>query len=97
MGWFLINKKMPLGIGTVIAGAGAVGLGVTLTPILLGFGTAGIAAGSAAAAIQSGIGAVQAGSLFATLQSLGMTGALTTGAVGSGITTVIGGIAALIP
>ena len=88
---------MPFGIGTIIAGAGAVGLTATLGPILLGFGTAGIAAGSAAAAIQSGIGAVQAGSLFATLQSLGMTGALTSGAIGSGITTVVGGIAALIP
>ena len=88
---------MPFGIGTALARVGAIGLGVTMTPILLGFGAAGIAAGSVAASIQSGIGAVAAGSTFATLQSLGMTGALATGATMSGITTVLGGIAALIP
>ena len=88
---------MPFGVGTAIAGLGALGLGVTVTPILLGFGAAGIAAGSVAASIQSGIGAVAAGSTFATLQSLGMTGALATGAIGSGLTTAIGGILALVP
>ncbi|XP_011705007.1 PREDICTED: interferon alpha-inducible protein 27-like protein 2B [Wasmannia auropunctata] len=40
----------------------------------LGFGLAGISAGSIAASWQASIGAVAAGSLFATLQSLGASG-----------------------
>ncbi|WZH44453.1 uncharacterized protein QYS62_005477 [Fusarium acuminatum] len=41
---------------------------------ILGFGAAGITAGSAAAGIQSGIGSVIAPGLFATLQSAGAGG-----------------------
>ncbi|XP_031629586.1 interferon alpha-inducible protein 27-like protein 1 [Contarinia nasturtii] len=54
---------------------------------LLGFGTAGVAAGSAAAAWQSSIGAVAAGSIFAILQSLGATGlgVLLFGSIGAGM------------
>ena len=64
----------------------------------MGFGTAGIAAGSAAAAIQSSIGAVTAGSTFATMTSLGMTGTFTTMAtVSSSITGIGAAIDALIP
>ena len=77
-------------IGGSLAAAG--GLGATL----LGFGTAGIAAGSLAAATQATIGNVAAGSLFASLTSLGMTGAFTTTAAGGGITAAIGAIIALI-
>jgi hypothetical protein len=40
----------------------------------LGFGQAGVVAGSTAAGIQSGIGLVQAGSWFAYGQSLGALG-----------------------
>ena len=75
--------------GTLVAVGG---LGATL----FGFGAAGVAAGSLAAATQATIGNVAAGSLFATLTSWGMTGALTTTAAGGGVTAVIGAIAALL-
>ena len=78
-----IFRKISIGIGI----AGGVVAGAALIPIALGFGTAGVVAGSAAAAIQSGIGNVAAGSLFAICQSLGMTGffatAATAGAAGA--------------
>ena len=65
-----------------------------LIPIGLGFGTAGITAGSAAAAAQSAIGPVAAGSTFATMTSLGMTGVFSTLAgVGSAITAAGAAIA----
>ncbi len=79
----------------LIAGGGlatALGLGSTL----FGFGTAGVIAGTAAAATQAAIGNVAAGSLFATMTSLGMQGILAGTAVGGGITTAIGAIAALL-
>ena len=78
----------------IIGGALATtaGLGATL----FGFGTAGVVAGSLAAGTQAAIGNVAAGSLFATLTSWGMTGALTTTAAGGGITTALGVIAALL-
>jgi hypothetical protein len=50
--------------------------------MLAGFGAGGVAAGSFVAVWQSSIGSVGAGSLFATLQSLGATGTLLTGAYG---------------
>lgn len=52
-----------------------------LVPLCLGFGPAGIAAGSAAAAMQASIGCVAAGSAFAVFQSLGATGVLTSASV----------------
>ena len=67
--------------------ASAVGLGGTL----LGFGTAGVVAGSAAA-----IGNVAAGSLFATMTSLGMQGIFAGTAIGGGISTVLGAVASLL-
>ena len=63
-------RNVLVGVGI----AGGVVAGASLLPMALGFGTAGIAAGSTAAAIQSGIGNVAAGSLFSIMQSLGMTG-----------------------
>ena len=42
-------------------------------PLLAGFGTKGVIAGSAAAAWQSSIGSVAAGSNFAYLQAFGAT------------------------
>ncbi|KIL84250.1 hypothetical protein FAVG1_12487 [Fusarium avenaceum] len=59
-----------------------VGVAVVAVPALvagpllgaLGFGAAGVTAGSAAAGIQSGIGSVVAPGLFATLQSAGAGG-----------------------
>jgi hypothetical protein len=65
-------------------------LGIALTPILAGFGTAGIAAGSAAAAAQSSIGAVAGGSLFATLQSWGMLGYYAIGTGAGVVATALG-------
>lgn len=64
--------------------------GVFAAPIILGFGTAGVAAGSTAAAIQSGIGCVQAGSAFSTMTSLGMQGILAKGAATGVGTAAIG-------
>lgn len=52
-----------------------------LVPLCLGFGPAGVAAGSAAAAMQASIGCVAAGSAFAVFQSLGATGVLTSASV----------------
>ena len=76
-------KKVAKGVAI----GGAVVTGVALAPVAIGFGSAGIVAGSIAAGIQSLIGNVAAGSLFATMTSLGMTGAFTT-------TAAVGGTAA---
>ncbi|CAE6509445.1 unnamed protein product [Rhizoctonia solani] len=60
----------------IAAGVGAVvAILVPLTIATLGFGPAGVAAGSAAAAWQAAVygGLVPAGSIFAILQYLGMT------------------------
>lgn len=57
----------------------------------LGFKAAGIAAKSIAAGMQAGVGNVAAGSGFATLQSWGATGLLTTTGV-VGVAIVGGGL-----
>jgi hypothetical protein len=67
--------------GGLIVGA------VGLAPIMFGFGTAGVAAGSLAAGTQSTIGAVSAGSWFATVTSLGMKGVFVKTAVAGGVST----------
>ena len=77
----------------LIGGGLATALGVGGS--LLGFGTTGIVAGSAAAA-QAAIGNVAAGSAFAALTSLGMKGIFAGTAIGGGITSAIGAIAALL-
>ena len=69
------NLNMPViaGLGAVSAGLTTMG-GVVLTmPVLAGFGTDGVLAGSVAAAWQSSIGSVAAGSNFAALQTFGAT------------------------
>ena len=76
-------KKIAKGVAI----GGAVVTGVALAPVAIGFGSAGIVAGSIAAGIQSLIGNVTAGGIFATMTSLGMTGAFTT-------TAAVGGTAA---
>jgi Interferon-induced 6-16 family len=85
--WMQQNKHwlMP----TVIAGGALLGglLGIFAVPAVLGvvgFGAAGVTAGSAAAALQSSIGSVAAGSLFAGAQSAA-AGGLAAGTV-AGIT-----------
>lgn len=60
-------------LGALIGGVAAVSAATFALPIL-GFGSAGVAAGSVAAGVQSLIGSVSAGSLFALLQSVGATG-----------------------
>jgi hypothetical protein len=63
---------------------------VCITPVVVGFGTAGVAAGSVAAGIQSSIGIVQGGSLFATATSLGMKGVFLKGAIAGGLSSLGG-------
>ena len=75
----------------ILIGAGA----ILTVPTLLGFGGAGIVAGSVAAATQAAIGNVAAGSLFATMTSLGMTGVLSTLSF-TGVGSIAAGIAAAI-
>jgi len=71
----------------VVGGVGALALApVVLT--VVGFGSAGIAAGSVAAAAQSYVGVVTAGSTIAALQSAGAAG------IGLGAKAAIGGIGA---
>jgi len=65
-------------------------VGVAFFPIILGFGTAGVAAGSIAAATQAVIGNVAAGSLFATTTSFVMSGAAAT-TITAGAATAVGG------
>ena len=79
----------------VILGAGAIITVVSLAPIIAGFGTVGIAAGSTAAAVQSGMGCVAAGSWFASMTSLGMQGVFVYGAAG-GATVAVGAGAAIL-
>ena len=52
--------------------------GLFYSPVLLGFGGAGIGAGTIAATIQSAIGPIAAQSAFATVQSLAASGELST-------------------
>jgi hypothetical protein len=66
-----------------------VGIGVAVVatvPILIGFGTAGIGAGTVAAGLQATIGNVAAGSSFATITSWGMSGYFVTTAIGGAAT-----------
>ena len=80
-------------VGNVLIGTGIIVTAVGLSPLLCGFGSAGIVAGSAAASIQAAVGNVAAGSLFASMTSMGMTGTFTTIAV-AGVTTTGVGVAA---
>lgn len=77
-------------IGKFLAIGGAVVAAGAAFPIVIGFGTAGIAAGSIAAGIQSAIGNIAAGSLFASMTSVGMTGGFATAAAGGAVTSAIG-------
>ena len=84
-------KKIGIGLGIT----GGVILGIALIPITMGFGTAGIVAGSVAAGIQASIGSVVAGSAFAVCTSLGMTGVFASSAT-VGAILGLGGLAAYI-
>ena len=84
------NTFKKIGIGAAVAGG--VITGVALIPITLGFGGAGIIAGSVAAGIQAAIGNVAAGSSFAICTSLGMTGIFASSAAVGAILGV-GGLA----
>ena len=61
--------------------------------LLLGFGTAGVAAESVAAAAQSAIGNVSAHSVFATMTSLGMKGAFVATSIKGGAVAAVGAVA----
>ena len=87
------NIWKKIGIGEAVAGG--VIAGVALIPITLGFGGAGIVAGSVAAGIQATIGNVAAGSTFAICTSLGMTGVFASSAAVGAILGA-GGLAAYI-
>ncbi len=79
-------------IGKGLAIAGGVISDVALIPIALGFGGAGIVAGSVAAGIQAAIGNVAAGSAFAICTSLGMTGVFASSAAVGAILRGAGGL-----
>ena len=81
-----------VGFGDILAIVGTAAVVISVLPIIAGFGTAGVAAGSIAAGVQSGIGNVAAGSAFSTLTSLGMKGALVKGAC-AGTTSLAAGAA----
>ncbi len=83
-------------MGSLLILGGSFAVAGGLGDTLFGFGTAGMAAGSLASAMQGGFGNVAAGSTFATLTSLGMTGAFTTTAAGGGITAALGALIALL-
>ena len=80
--WLNDRQKAALAVG-------GAALTVASAPILVGFSSSGIAAGSVAAAIQSSIGNVAAGSAFATFQSMGATGVFVTSANAAAATTAI--------
>ena len=86
------DKETPTWV--YIAGGAAVGVAVGVAAIValpvLGFGTAGVAAGSVAAGTQAAIGNVVAGSLFATAQSIGATMGVATVATGAAAGGVVG-------
>jgi hypothetical protein len=63
MEWLNPIKYISMGVAAVAS-----------IPILAGFGTAGVGAGTVAAGVQATIGNVAAGSLFATATSWGMIG-----------------------
>jgi len=89
------GKKDLYIIGGAIIVCGVAGpLIVTNGLSMVGFGSAGVKAGSVAAVIQSGIGNVPAGSLFSIMQSVGAAGLAksTTGAI-TGFSAVLGGAA----
>lgn len=70
-------KATKYAVGGTIVGATSTGL-AALGLSTIGFTTSGVAAGSIAAGAQAAVGNVVAGSLFATLQGVGATAALTT-------------------
>ena len=80
-------------IGEYLIGIGAATVVVSITPILMGFGSAGVASASTIATWQSSIGNVVAGTIFSGLQSAGATsafgkvaaGGLSAAAVGFGL------------
>ncbi|KAI0289368.1 hypothetical protein BC826DRAFT_1032338 [Russula brevipes] len=82
-------------------GAGAV-VGSLLAPVvvpaglgLVGFGAAGPVAGSLAAGWQASIGSVAAGSVFSTIQSVAMGGAIPTVVNAIGAVAAVGASAAV--
>ena len=77
-------------MASLLIAGGALAATCGLGGTLLGFGTAGVAAGSIAAATQAAIGNVAANSLFATMTSLGMSGAFTTAAIAGGASAAVG-------
>merc|ERR1712018_196336 len=89
------GKKDLYIIGGAIIVCGVAGpLIVTNGLSMVGFGSAGVKAGSVAAVIQSGIGNVPAGSLFSIMQSVGAAGlAKSTTAAITGFSAVLGGAA----
>lgn len=89
---------MPFILGALVVGIGALFVAAQGVIALLGFGTAGIAAGSAAASMMSASagasGGVVAGSAVAVFQSTGATLALAT--LGTKITGLGVGLLAIL-
>ncbi|KAF3908337.1 hypothetical protein AA313_de0208272 [Arthrobotrys entomopaga] len=97
------NIMKKVAIGTTVVG-GLVVVAALCAPLILpavGFGAAGVGAGTAAAAWESAIGLVEAGSLFALLQSAGAGGAagaaaITAVGIGGAGTAVTAGAAGMV-
>lgn len=90
---------MPDNLDKAVIATSAVSGVATVSSVALtgiGFTSSGIAAASTAAGIQAGIGNVAATSLFATVQSLGAAGVISTigivGGIGLGAGAIYGGI-----
>lgn len=80
-------------IVSILLISGLSSLAFGLGSALLGFGTAGVVAGSVASGVQSSIGNVVAGSVFSKLTSWGMLGYFTKTAVGGTILAALGFLA----
>lgn len=86
---FFLVFGVKCGVGAAVALGGT-----TIALPAIGFGSAGIVAGTIAAGVQSSIGNVVAGTMFASLQSAGVVGLATgtkaiIGAAGAAVTAML--------
>ncbi|KIM19840.1 hypothetical protein M408DRAFT_334245 [Serendipita vermifera MAFF 305830] len=90
-----MDKALSVPLAYIVGGATLVSFATPAAIAMVGFTTAGVAAGSMAAGIQAGIGNVAAGSVFAFMQSLG-TAPLANAAVGAVAGATGGGVTSFV-